>query len=240
MKFHNKHSWFLILRLALLPLLLTWETCALQVSERLIYKGFRSDGYALQLFHQSGIDFDDAVMVVTGPQSSALVRKKGKKFGMWVNTESRFIHYYYSILHMYTTRELREVTSEYNIKLLNLDFFEPSDDHELYQIFLYHQFLNDFYLIQDSAFAIENDIIFKEILLPSQIPVGVYKVHLYLFKNQNVVYTAQTEFEVKNDTIFYQINRAAYKYPLSYAFIAILIALAFGWKAAFFFRKKMR
>lgn len=216
------------------------KSWALQVSERLIYKGFRSDGYKLQIFHQAEIDFNDAVMVVTGPQSSALVRKKDEKFGMWVNTKSKFIPYYYSILHMYTTRELSQATSEYNIKLLNLDLFDSSDDDELYQIFIYNQFLNDFYLVQDSAFNIENNVISKKVLLPSQIPVGVYKVHLYLFHNQNVVYTAQAEFEVKNDTIFYQINRAAYKYPLRYAFVAILIALAFGWKAAFFFRKKVR
>lgn len=215
-------------------------TFALHVSERVIYKGFKSDGYKLKAFAKPAVEFDDAVMLVTGPQASSIVRKKEQKFGMWVNSKSQIIPYYYSVIHLYSTRALEELTSKYNIQLLNLHLFDWEQDSELYQIFLQNQFLNNFYLTQTSAFLIDQGVLLEKINLPAQAPVGAYKVHLYLFKDKNLVYAAQTEFTVKNNTIFYRINRAARRHPVLYALVAIFIALGFGWKAAFFFRGRAK
>lgn len=211
---------------------------ALQVDERVIYKGFKSDIYKIKAFHNSIVEFDDSIMLVIGPQSSSIVWKKDKEFGMWVNAESHFIPYHYSVIHLYTTGDMDEITSDYNIKLLNLERFDEGDENELYQVFLGWQFINDFYRKQESGLITEDNTIIGDIELPIQAPVGIYKIYLYLFKEKKLIYAAQTEFSVKNNTLFYRLNRAAKRYPIIYSLSAILIALLFGWKAAFFFRKK--
>mgnify|MGYP001031194444 CR=1 FL=1 len=206
---------------------------ALELTEPLVYRGLRSEPYNLNFKHGVDDDFDSVILLVTGPKASAVIWKKEKKFGLWLNRKSYSIPYYNTIVHAYSSAPLDNITSPYNLSLLNLDNLNQDRQDELYKAFLKEQYEKNFFHEEVSSFTFEGDLLGKQITLPANIPTGQYRVYLYLFQDKNLVSAAQSGFYIKNNSFLYRINRLANSYPLLYSILAIMIALGLGAKAAY-------
>lgn len=221
-----------LIAIFLLSIVMSTAT-ALELKEQLVNRGLRSEPYNLNFKHSVENNFDSVILLVTGPKASAVIWKKEKKFGLWLNRKSYTIPYYNTIVHAYSSAPLDEITSPYNLSLLNLDNLNQDRQDELYNAFLEEQYEKNFFHEEVSTFIFEGDLLGKQITLPANIPTGQYRVYLYLFQDKNLVSAAQSEFYIKNNGLLYRINRLASSYPLLYSILAIVIALGLGAKAAY-------
>lgn len=218
-------------------LLLVTQASALELSKHLILKGLRSDKYVITASSEVETPFDGAVILVTGPKESAIIWKKERMHGVWGNKQSYFIPFYNSLLHIYSTHPLLDITSEYNLKLLNLAYFITPVNNDLALAFQHFQ-EEDGLFHEGKGMKTTGGKIMQEIIIPKQASVGSYSVYLYLFLNKSLIHAQKADFNVINDSFFYKLNYLAHDKPFIYACFSTLLALFLGGNAAFLIRKR--
>ncbi|HAM48680.1 MAG TPA: hypothetical protein DCO73_13180 [Alphaproteobacteria bacterium] len=207
----------------------------------------------------------DVAIVVRGPVEPVAVWQKGRIAGIWVNQESvtfRNVPGFYAVA---TTSPLREMAnanllSRHQLGLDYLDFARaPADERK--QDTPVHQAkerqLDDLaaapfqaalirnrqrealYLQEESAINFLGERLFRwTVSLPATVPVGNYKVEVYLLRGGQIVAAQFSPLFVYKAGLERRIYGFAYDWPLLYGIAAVLIALSAGWLANAIFREE--
>ncbi len=185
----------------------------------------------------------DVVVVVRGPETPAVVRRKDKVGGIWVNNASlRFpaAPGYYAVA---ATRPLEEIASPtafeaYGIGFDNLPLVaksgrglvtpDPVFRQALFRIKdsegLYRQEKDSVSLLSEGLFR-------TDVHLPANVPVGQFLVDTFVFQKGSLKARSRINLTVDKEGF----ERAAYNFahgsPFWYGITAVIIALAAGWLA---------
>jgi uncharacterized protein (TIGR02186 family) len=193
----------------------------------------------------------DLVVTVSGPRMTMVTRRKEKKLGIWINTDSREFINVPSYLAVFANRPINslasaEIQRRQQLGLTNIiltqrvagDFADvvPNDPFRVAFVRLRAQ--HGLYLEAASAVTFLTPTLFRAgIPLPPEVPTGTYDIDIKLFANGALVTRTETAFEIVKVGFEQFVADAARRNSLLYGLMTALMALATGWLASVIFRK---
>jgi len=189
----------------------------------------------------------DVVIAISGPTGPVTVRKKERRFGIWVNTQSIEVDRAPSFYAVASTGALADTLSR------NEDVrFQVSLERAIYSVGapaeiaepqrfsdalirirkennLYQQLDNSVQLFDQALFSTSID-------LPANLVEGTYPLRIFLTREGQVVARLATFIDVRKVGLERWIYDLAHQQPLIYGILSLAIAIAAGWLASAFFR----
>ncbi|WP_137699697.1 TIGR02186 family protein [Marimonas lutisalis] len=187
------------------------------------------------------------VVAVEGPSVPLTVRRKEKKFGIWINTDALEIDSapaFYAVAtsgpfeevinqtedlrhHVSIPRSIRSVGAPANIK--NVEEFTEA--------VIRIRKNNGLYQTLEGAVEVDQETLFKtSIALPSNLTEGKYKTRVFLTRNGEVVSNYETQIDVQKVGLERFLFNLSRENPLVYGLMSLAIAIAAGWGASAIFR----
>ncbi|WP_298721519.1 TIGR02186 family protein [uncultured Ferrovibrio sp.] len=190
----------------------------------------------------------EVIVVIRGPVSTAVVRRKRRTLGFWLTRRSESfdgVPGYYAVI---STAPLEEIAPQSLLQRLqigtaNLRFryigTEPPPDivefrnaiaRQKIREGLYHELVGGIDFLGPKLFR-------TEISFPSTVPVGTYQAEVYLVRDDRIVAAQSTPLFIDKQGVEQQIYDFSRAEPAVYGLVAVLLAVFAGWAAAIAFRK---
>lgn len=185
------------------------------------------------------------IIAVAGPDETVTVRRKDRRFGIWVNTEAAEIdaaptfyavatnHPLDSILS--ATEDLRhEVSIPNAIRAVDTQVSEPfAFTGALARIRLD----TGLYQLLEGAVTLRADTLFDtRIRLPANLTEGEYETRIFLTRDRDVIAQTATTITVRKVGLERLIYTLAHEQPLIYGIVSLAIAIIAGWGASAIFQ----
>ena len=186
----------------------------------------------------------DIIITVMGSESPLIVRKKDRKYAMWINDNSyeySNVPFYYSV---YSNRPLENILDkkqmiENKIGINNISFVTRSKiknediDSDFYEAILRHKKIDKLFIENFNGVKIKNNKLYKSnIYLPAGIKEGRLKVKIFLIRDGHIINTDHMNIYMRKTGIGKTVYDLANKDPLIYGIISVLFAWLLGWSMA--------
>ena len=193
----------------------------------------------------------DVVVVVVGTPTRLEARKKNRVLGVWLNTDSlsfESVPNYYSIV---STRPLDEVASEEVLKSMEIGFdYVPmvlakgAETRGAAEIKAFRDAIvrlkrkDKLYSQDEYGVAFIGRSLFRATVdVPANVVVGPFDTRVFLFRNRELIHQYRARLDLEREGIEDALHAFAFRYPLSYGIITVLLAVASGLLASAVFRK---
>lgn len=185
------------------------------------------------------------LITVEGPSEPLTVRKKDKRFGIWVNTEQVEVVGAPSFYAVATTAPMSEMISDnqdldYKISIpraiqLSRDRFPGDVTFEDALIRIREK--AGLYQTNIGAVTLEEDTLFStSVRLPANLHEGDYRARFFLTRGGVVIDTHTTDIDVQKVGLERFLFRLSRENPLTYGLMSLAIAIFAGWLASAAFR----
>ena len=213
-----------------------------------------------------GIDGDDVVMLVSGPQIRLAQRRRDKVAGIWVNVETKIWENAPSFYHVFSTRPLAEIATPDTLRTarigphsLPLKFTRPgaaqngprqspeatadgaatAASADMISGLIRNMQNLGLWAEKPAAVTLRQNMLFRATLnLPKNVPPGNYAVRVVHFRDGGILNEETTGMKIKKAGLGAFIYNFAHEYSAFYGLFAIIFAVCSGWLAAFAFRRK--
>jgi uncharacterized protein (TIGR02186 family) len=193
----------------------------------------------------------DLVVTVAGPRADMVTRRKERKFGIWVNTDSRQFLMVPSYLAVFANRPFDaiappEVQRRQQLGINHVlltqrvgpDYADVVADDLFRSAFVRLRTEHGLYRQETSAVTFLTPTVFRtSIPLPAAVPIGAFNVDIKLFADGALVTQTTTSFEIVKVGFEQFVADAARHNGLTYGLLTALMALMTGWMASVVFRK---
>lgn len=190
----------------------------------------------------------DVVVVVRGPTGRAIVRRKDRIFGIWLNNASRDFAEVPNFYAVASSRPLDQllpqpVAEKYNIGLENLSIrpiSDPGSAATADMLKALNRIKIDEALYQPAAGRVTflGDRLFRvDFHFPANVPTGSYLVEVLLIRDGQIASAQTTPLVVSKIGVGADIFEFAHRHSAAYGIICIVIALLAGWAAHLAFRR---
>lgn len=195
-------------------------------------------------------DGGDVVVVVRGPLEAVTVRRKDRRFGIWMNTDSLVfptVPSFYAVrtsapLHTITTAGVRKRNE---IGVTNLDLEPVETDLPGPEITAWQQGLirgkqrRGQYTRQPGPVRFVGGGLFRtKLFFPATVPTGHYQIEVYLVRGKQVVTAQTTPLIVSKAGMEAKLFQFAHSNSAAYGIVAVLLAAVAGWLASVIFRRE--
>ncbi|NHF71920.1 TIGR02186 family protein [Paracoccus xiamenensis] len=191
------------------------------------------------------------IATVEGPSRSVTIRRKERRFGIWVNTESVVVGAAPSFYAVATTAPLRlildpEEDARFRISIPTAmrSFARPldvEDPVEFTEAMIDMRMAEGSYRLDDGAVTLVDDTLFRaDFRLPANLVEGTYKTRIFLLRQGRVIDSYSAPLEVRKVGLERWLYRLAFDQPLVYGLMSLLIAAVAGWGASAAFRALQR
>ena len=182
----------------------------------------------------------DIALVVRGPESRIVMRKKHPSMGIWLNSESVDfrrvpLFYHYALSRSEDRLSEPEILSTYGIGLNALSFDAADYDRERTNTAEFQEALirtrqsQGLFPLTPMPVRFIGDRLFKaSFYLPANVPVGHYQVQAYLFNEGRLIDNYQTGFDVGQAGLSADILYFAVDHSFAYAILGLLLAVGAG------------
>jgi uncharacterized protein (TIGR02186 family) len=193
----------------------------------------------------------DLVVTVAGPRADMVTRRKERKFGIWINTDSRQFLQVPSYLALFSNRPFDaiaspEVQRRQQLGLNNVlltqrvgpDYADVVPNDAFRSAFVRLRSEHGLYREATSAVTFLTPTLFRTgIPLPAAVPIGTYDVEIKLFADGALVTKTETAFEIVKVGFEQFVATTARQNGLAYGLVTAFMALMTGWMASIVFRK---
>ncbi|CCE07482.1 conserved exported hypothetical protein [Bradyrhizobium sp. STM 3843] len=193
----------------------------------------------------------DLVVTVMGPRADMVTRRKERRFGIWINTDSRQFLKVPGYLALFANRPFEaiaspEVQRRQQLGLNNVlltqrvgpDYADVVPNDAFRSAFVRLQSQHGLYREDTSAVTFLTPTLFRTgIPLPAAVPIGTYEVEIKLFADGALVTKTETAFEIVKIGFEQFVAGAARQYGLVYGLVTTLMALMTGWMASIVFKR---
>lgn len=196
---------------------------------------------------QADQDPIEVVVAIEGPSVPVTVRRKEKKWGIWVNTDSLEIDSAPAFYAVATSGPFNQILSEtedlrYHVSVPKAIRSVGATDHvadpeSFTDAVIRIRRKNGLYQFHENAVDVAEQTLFRtSVALPSNLTEGVYKTRVFLTRSGEVVSHFDTSIDVQKvglERFLFSLSREK---PLIYGLMSLAIAIAAGWGASAFFR----
>lgn len=189
----------------------------------------------------------DVIVTVSSPLAPVTVRKKDRRMGIWVNTESAQIDYAPSFYAVRSTRPLADILApaqdlEYGISIPRAirategQIVNPQTS-EFLQALIRIRSNEGAYQQEPSSIELTEDTLFRaNVALPANLTEGDYETRFFLLRNNQVIDLYATTINVRKVGLERWIYNLAHQHSLLYGLLSLALAIAAGWGASAVFR----
>jgi uncharacterized protein (TIGR02186 family) len=193
----------------------------------------------------------DLVVTVSGPRADMVTRRKERKFGIWINTDSRQFLKVPTYLALFSNRPFDafaspEVARRQQLGLNNVlltqrvgpDYADVVPNDPFRSSFVRLRSQQGLYREETSAVTFLTPTLFRTgIPLPGEVPIGTYDVEIKLFSDGALVTKTETAFEIVKVGFEQFVANTARHNGFVYGLVTAFMALMTGWMASIVFRK---
>ena len=189
----------------------------------------------------------EVVITIEGPSERQVVRRKEKVEGIWINQGAVRVSYAPRFYVVATTAPMAEVLSatddmRYHISIRQairaIGISAESDNAPDY-IAAMERILraNDEYRLSEGSVQLLEETLFRaDVVLPSNLIEGRYRVRIFLTRGGMVVDSHERIIAVRKAGLERSLYNFAHEQPLGYGIASLVLALVAGWGAAAGFR----
>ncbi|WP_424832408.1 TIGR02186 family protein [Ruegeria sp.] len=246
--------WIAALCLICLPALAAEEQVVLGLSQDRVSITANFDGSEILVFgaikREAPIPEGPPLQVivsVAGPSEPVTVRRKERKFGIWVNTDSVLVDSAPSFYAVATsapfddiltdTEDLRyRVSIERAIRSVGAAM-HIRDAQAFAEAVVRIREEEGLYSIREDTVAVDEQTLFRtSIEMPADLTEGDYRTRIFLTRGGEVVSQFETTIDVRKvglERFLYNMSR---QQPIWYGLMSLAIAIAAGWGASTAFR----
>lgn len=181
------------------------------------------------------------IVTVAGPEVPVTVRRKERRFGIWVNVDDVKIAAAPSFYAVATSADLFKVLrpSEDLINRITIPQVvrhvgtNVLDSQSFSRALMRIREENNQYQRLEGAVAISRDTLFQtRIQMPANLTEGFYVTKIFLTRDGNIVDEYETSIPVKKVGLERWLYNLAHDNALLYGFMSLAIAIAAGWGAS--------
>ncbi|WP_370630845.1 TIGR02186 family protein [Maritimibacter sp. DP1N21-5] len=190
------------------------------------------------------------VIVVQGPNEPVTVRRKDRKFGIWVNAESVDVQEAPSFYAVATSGPFDEVLSveDNRARLVSIDESvwvmdtDATDNEKAFADALIRiREDEDLYSRHESTVRVSQETLFDAaIQLPANVTEGLYQARIFLTREGRIIADQVSYVSVQKVGLERWVYNLAHDVPLVYGLLSLAIAIAAGWLASAAFRVFLR
>lgn len=189
----------------------------------------------------------DVVITVTGPSEPVDIRRKERRLGIWVNTDSVRLSRTPSFYAVASTGPLSEVLSatEDLRHSISVDHVMSTvgardtveDVYNFTDALVRIRTAENLYQRNEQGVSLDQQTLFRTSLeLPANLVEGSYATRIFLLRDGKVVDRYDTAIEVHKVGLERWLYNLAHEKPLIYGIMSLVIAIAAGWLASAAFR----
>jgi uncharacterized protein (TIGR02186 family) len=193
----------------------------------------------------------DLVVTVRGPRADMVTRRKERRFGIWINTDSRQFLKVPGYLALFANRPFEamaspEVQRRQQLGLTNVlltqrvgpDYADVVPNDAFRSAFVRLQSQHGLYREDTSAVTFLTPTLFRTgIPLPAAVPIGTYEVEIKLLAQGALVAKTETAFEIVKVGFEQFVASSARQSGFVYGLVTTAMALMSGWMASIVFRR---
>lgn len=189
----------------------------------------------------------DVIVTISGPVEAITVRKKDRRFGIWINTEEVDVDGAPSFYAVASTGQLTEVLTRtedlrYRISVPRAirSVGAPAsigDAASFTRALIRIREDNNLYQQRDASVKFYDQTLFSTTIdLPANLVDGPYNTRIFLVRDGAVVDEYETVINVNKVGLERWIYDLAHQQPLIYGLLSLFIAIVAGWMASAVFR----
>jgi uncharacterized protein (TIGR02186 family) len=193
----------------------------------------------------------DLVVTVAGPRADMVTRRKERRFGIWINTDSRQFLKVPTYLALFSNRPFDaiaspEVQRRQQLGLNNVlltqrvggDYADVVPDDAFRSAFVRLRSQHGLYREETSAVTFLTPTLFRAAIpLPANVPIGTYEVDVKLMADGAMIARERSAFELYKVGLEQIVANAARYHGFLYGLTTAGLALFVGWLASVVFRR---
>lgn len=191
----------------------------------------------------------DIIVIVSGPDTKAVVRKKERVAGLWVNADSVEFLSVPSFFHVAATPNISASNMEavlrtngVGLRYQNMRAMENSDLEraaEFRDALIRRKEAAGLYTKEAGEIEFVGGVLFRtKISFPATVPTGFYRVNVYQVTDEWVQSVSSIPLEIAKVGLEEAIFRFANERPALYGLFAILVAALSGYGAGMLFGRR--
>jgi uncharacterized protein (TIGR02186 family) len=184
---------------------------------------------------------------VAGPASPVTVRRKERRFGIWVNTDSVLIDSAPSFYAVATSAPFDEVLSDvedlrHRVSIERairaVGATETTQEAQNFsEAIVRIREGNGLYKVVENSVAVDEQTLFRTAIdMPANLTEGAYTTRIFLTREGRVVSRYDTTIDVRKVGLERWLYTMSREQPLLYGLMSLAIAIAAGWGASAAFR----
>lgn len=181
------------------------------------------------------------IVTVAGPDEPVTVRKKDRRLGIWVNTESVDVDVAPTFYAVATNRPLTEIltfTEDLNTRISTQRAIRSvgatiENADSFTRALIRIRAGQGLYQTLPQGVLVEEDTLFRALIpLPANLTEGDYKAEIYLTRGGQIVDLYTTTIAVKKVGLERWLYNLAHENAFLYGLMSLSIAIAAGWGAS--------
>lgn len=189
----------------------------------------------------------DVIVTVEGPSAPTIVRKKARIAGIWINDEAVQIGRAPSFYAIATTRPLAEALSETDnlryqvtipraIRAVGISA-QAKDAPGFIEALIRVKTEADQYRLSERSVQFSEQTLFRtDVVLPSNLIEGLYRVRIFITRGGVVVDQTERRINVRKEGLERFLFNMSREQPLIYGLLSLIIAVIAGYGAQALFR----
>lgn len=189
----------------------------------------------------------EVIIAVEGPQEQLAVRRKARRFGIWINTDEVEVDKapaFYAIATsgpfdaiISDTEDLRhQISIPRAIRSVGAPM-DVQDAGKFVDAVIRIREENGLYQLDENTVEITDQTLFNtKIALPANLTEGDYKTRIFLLREGAVISKFETEIDVRKVGLERFLFNLSREKPLVYGLLSLTIAIVAGWGASAVFR----
>jgi uncharacterized protein (TIGR02186 family) len=178
----------------------------------------------------------DIVILVKGPRDDTAVQRQSDIAGLWITSQSvtfENVPGYYNVASSRPMADIADMPTriEYRMGINSLTFpttedVRPDKYSRFLEALIQNKQLSGLYSLTPDAIVYLNDTLFKtRIYMPANVPLGVYEIEAFLFRNGQLIDRTSHPFEIRQVGLAGNVHNFATDTPFLYGLSVILIAV---------------
>lgn len=185
----------------------------------------------------------EVIVTVAGPSLPVNVRRKEKRFGIWVNADAVEVDRAPSFYAVATSGPIADVLS--NVEDLRYKISVPlairsvgapmeiSDSASFTEALIRIREANNLYQLLEGHVAVDDQTLFRgRIELPAALTEGDYQTRIFLTRGGEVISSYETSIDVRKVGLERWLFGLSREQPVLYGLMSLAIAIAAGWLAS--------